>query len=202
MILKKKVAQLCKRSKSILLSTAKDNTQWAGAQSAAYSLAGMPSMSIEELMVAFDYTEDEKSKFTTTSVIDLGDLISDDYPNEILVENNSKSVYFNDVHYVMYSAGGRVILINSEYLVPIKTCGETRYYIRFKETGECYLCVKNGMIAEAVIGERNFSEGELDALLKSLRETADQIEYGYEPRAAAKEYDEGSEQLGMEEKDE
>ena len=199
---KKKVAQLCKRSKGILLATAKDKTQWAGAQSATYSLAGMPSMSIEELMVAFDYTEDEKSKFTTTSVIDLGDLISDDYPNEILVENNSKSVYFNDVHYVMYSAGGRVILINSEYLVPIKTCGETRYYIRFKETGECYLCVKNGMIAEAVIGERNFSEGELDALLKSLRETADQIEDGYEPRASAKEYDEGSQQLGMEEDDE
>ena len=135
MILKKKVAQLCKRSKSILLSTAKDRTQWVGAQSAAYSLAGMPSMSIEELMVAFDYTEDEKSKFTTASVIDLGDRISDDYP-------------------------------------------------------------------EAVIGERNFSEGELDALLKSLRETADQIEDGYEPRASAKEYDEGSEQLGMEEKDE
>lgn len=202
MILKKKVAQLCKRSKGILLATAKDRTQWVGAQSAAYSLAGMPSMSIEELMVAFDYTEDEKSKFTTASVIDLGDLISDDYPNEILVENNSKSVYFNDVHYVMYSAGGRVILINSEYLVPIKTCGETRYYIRFKETGECYLCVKNGMIAEAVIGERNFSEGELKSILKSLRETADQIEDGYEPRAAAKEYDEGSEQLGMEEKDE
>lgn len=202
MILKKKVAQLCKRSKGILLATAKDKTQWVGAHSAAYSLAGMPAMSIEEVMVAFDYTEDEKAKFTTASVIDLGDLISDSYADEILVEENSKSVYFNDVHYVMYNAGGRVILINSEYLVPIKTCGETRYYIRFKETGECCLCVKNGMIAEAVIAERNFTEGELEALLNSLRETAKQIEDGYAPCLAAEtDYDEESEQLGMEDEE-
>lgn len=199
MILKKKVAQLCKRSKGIFLATAKDKTQWVGAHSATYSLAGMPKMSIEEVMVAFDYSEDEKAKFTTASVVDLGDLISDDYEAEILVEDNSKSVYFNDVHYVMYTAGGRVILINSEYLVPIKTCGETRYYIRFKETGECFLCVKNGMIAEAVIGERNFTESELKSLLNSLRETAKQIEEGYAPCISEKtDYDEGSEQLGME----
>ncbi len=108
MILKKKVAQLCKRSKGILLATAKDKTQWVGAHSAAYSLAGMPAMSIEEVMVAFDYTEDEKAKFTTASVIDLGDLISDSYADEILVEENSKSVYFNDVHYVMYSLEWRM----------------------------------------------------------------------------------------------
>lgn len=202
MILKKKVAQLCKRSKGILLATAKDKTQWVGAHSAAYSLAGMPAMSIEEVMVAFDYTEDEKAKFTTASVIDLGDLISDSYANEILVEDNSKSVYFNDVHYVMYNAGGRVILINSEYLVPIKTCGETRYYIRFKKTGECCLCVKNGMIAEAVIAERNFTESELEALLNSLRETTKQIEEGCAPCLVAEtDYDEESEQLGMEDEE-
>lgn len=199
MILKKKVAQLCKRSKGILLATAKDKTQWVGANSAAYSLSGMPTMSIEEVMVAFDYTEDEKAKFTAASVIDLGDLISDDYADEILIEDNSKSVYFNDIHYVMYTAGGRVIMINSEYLIAIKTCGETRYYIRFKETGECFLCVKNGFIAEALIAERKFAKEELETLLNSLRQTAKQIEDGYMPDTAAEtEYDEEAEQLGME----
>ena len=64
MIIKKKVASICKKNKSMLLATSADNTQWVGQGSAFYSIAGLPQMTVPEVMNALDYTDDEKAKFT------------------------------------------------------------------------------------------------------------------------------------------
>ena len=179
MIIKKKVAAICKKSKSLLLATSNDNTQWVGQGLAFYSIAGLPKMTLPEVMNALDYTEDEKAKFTTMAPMDLGKSISDAYPEEILADE-IKAVYHNAIKYLMIKAGGRVIL-NSEYLVPVKHEAQTSYYVRFKENGDAFLCVKVGLLAEAIVRDSCFTDDEIKSLIDSMRRIETNILNGYAP---------------------
>ncbi len=180
MIIKKKVASICKKSKSMLLATSADNTQWVGQGSAFYSIAGLPQMTVPEVMNALDYTDDEKARFTEMAPIDLGKNISDAYPEEILADE-IKAVYHNAVKYVMVKAGGRVILINSEYLIPVKHEAQTGYYVRLKENGDAFLCIKVGMLAEAIVMDSCFTETEIHALIDGMKSIETSILNGYAP---------------------
>lgn len=182
MIIKKKVASICKKSKSMLLATSKDNTQWVGQGSAFYSIAGLPQMTVPEVMNALDYTDDEKAKFTEMAPIDLDKNISDAYSEEILADE-IKAVYHNAVKYLMVKAGGRVILINSEYLIPVKHEAQTGYYVRLKENGDAFLCIKVGMLAEAIVMDSCFTESEIRALIDGMKSIETSILNGYAPYA-------------------
>lgn len=203
MIIKKKVAAICKKSKSVLLATSNDNTQWVGQGRAFYSIAGLPKMTLPEVMNALDYTEDEKAKFTTMAPMDLGKSISDAYPEEIPADE-IKAVYHNAIKYLMIKAGGRVILINSEYLVPVKHEAQTSYYVRFKENGDAFLCVKVGLLAEAIVGDSCFTDTEIESLIDSMEQIKTNILNGYAPYIEAQnaETDKQMEMCNNEEKQE
>lgn len=182
MISKKKVAQICKQRKLVVLAQVKDGTQFAGTGHAMYSMAGMPKMTVPEVKTVFDYSEEEKSKIAEVEETNgIGGVADDNYSKEILVEERSRSVYYKDCHYILFNAQGVAILINAEFLTPIKTCGETRYYIRFNESNAPLLCVKTGMLVEAVIFPVLFNEEELGNLLQSLADTSYILENQYEP---------------------
>lgn len=195
MIIKKKVASICKKSKSVLLATSNDNTQWVGQGRAFYSMAGLPKMTLPEVMNALDYTEDEKAKFTTMAPIDLGKSIYDTYSEEIPADE-IKAVYHNAIKYLMIKAGGRVILINSEYLVPIKYEAQTSYYVRFKENGDAFLCVKSGLFAEAIVRDCCFTDGEIKSLIAGMKQIETNILNGYAPYIETND-EESEEQMEM-----
>lgn len=196
MIIKKKVAAICKKSKNMLLATSKDKTQWVGQGTAFYSIAGLPEMTVPEVMTALDYTDDEKAKFTGMAPIDLGKSISDTYPEEILADE-IKAVYHNAIKYLMIKAGGRVILINSEYLIPVKHEAQTSYYVRFKENGDAFLCVKVGMLAEAIVMDSCFTEPEIKTLIDGMRRIETSILNGYAPYLETKDGGADGEQMEM-----
>ncbi|MCM1298212.1 MAG: hypothetical protein NC203_00475 [Firmicutes bacterium] len=188
MIIKKKVASILKKSKTMLLATAEDGTQWAGQGAAYYSLAGLPQMNVAEVMNALDYTEEEKAKFTTQTTAQLGEIIEDNYPAEIPVDS-MKPVYYAEVKYIMFSAGGRVLLINSELLQPVKHQMETAFFMRIKEDGHVVLCVKVGIFAEAVICDVEFKRKGIDDLLAGMEKIKQEIANGYKPLDEENEYE-------------
>lgn len=199
MIIKKKVAKICKQRKVVVLDQANDGTQFAGVTTALYSMVGMPRMTVPEVLTTFDYSEDEKSKISEVEGVGIGSLADDIYDKEILVEERCRSVYYNDRHYILFNAQGTAILVNAEYLMPIKTCGETRYYIRFNDNNAPLLCVKMGMCVEAVIMPICFNKEEFGKLLKSLDETAYILESQYKPAGDSGDDPEEGEQQEMEE---
>ena len=136
----------------------------------------------EEALSAFDYTGDEINKMFVREVSDIDKYTADDYKAEILVEESMRIVVFNGAQYLLFCAGERTILIRSEFLSPIATDEETAYYIRFTEVG-AFLCVKRGLIAQAIIGDEGFSKAKLDELISDLYGTINRLETGYSVRS-------------------
>ena len=78
MIKKKKVAAICRKHKQLRLATTADGTQWIGPSSGTlYIMAGMPRMTIDEALSAFDYSEKDVENMSVSEINKIDKYLAD-----------------------------------------------------------------------------------------------------------------------------
>lgn len=181
MIKKKKVAALCKKTYTISMTTRSDGTQWVGNGTALYSMEGMPKMTPDEVAVAFDYSDTERAAMKHNENSAAAVLTGDEYPAEILIEIPPRDVIIGSGHYMMFKAADRVMFISSSALTPIEIDGQTNFYMRFLRGNEEYkfLCVKQGLLAQAIIMATVISQERLDEWIADMYDTINSVKTGY-----------------------
>ncbi len=186
MIKKKKVAALCKKNYTISTTTRSDGTQWVGNGIALYSMEGMPKMTPEEVAVAFDYSDAERKAMTLNENRYLAALTVDDYPREIIIESPPRDIIIGSEHYLMFNAADRVMFIDSGALAPVELDSQTNFFMRCIDGREEYkfLCVKNGLLAQAIIIATVISQEKIDEWVVDMYNTINSIKTGYKCRRA------------------
>lgn len=180
MIKKKKVAALCKKNYTITMTTRSDGTQWVGNDTALYSMEGMPKMTPEEVAVAFDYSDAERKAMTLHENRFLAALTTDDYPEEIIIEDPPRDIIIGS-HYKMFSAAGQVMFIDSAALAPVELDSQTNFFMRFIDGHEehKFLCVKRGLLAQAIVIATVISRERIDEWVVDMYNTINSIKTGY-----------------------
>lgn len=181
MIKKKKVAALCKKTYTISMTTRSDGTQWVGNGTALYSMEGMPKMTPDEVAVAFDYSDTERKAMTLNENRYIAALTVDDYPGEIIIESPSRDIIIGSEHYLMFKAADRVMFIDSGALAPVELDSQTNFFMRCIDGREEYkfLCVKNGLLAQAIIMATVISQERLDEWIADMYDTINSVKTGY-----------------------
>lgn len=166
MIKKNKIATLVKSRKCLASKVTADGTQWIGDGSSFYILAGIKPMEQGGLMSMLDFTDKdvETVHFTSTNVSD--NMFADKDECDEQAEKAPKRVIISGAEYLMFETSTRLIFINSLYFKPIMTDEQTTFHIR----KDC-LCIKHGLLLEAVIAGCSFSEDELFKWFDELNET-------------------------------
>lgn len=148
----KAIAALCKKRKVIYIATEADEQQYIGDGAAIYKIMGLPALNADEVMTLFDLKAKERGKMNVIEKesipLDISDYAED--------ETELTDAYFTFCYgeKVLLPLGGRdgLILIESKYLKPVSDETEyQRFYQRKDDSGNSYVVVKNGMIAQAAI---------------------------------------------------
>lgn len=175
MISKKKVAQLCKKRRSLRVCTLKDGTQWVGAGGAFYVMDGIPKMKPEEYAAVFDFSQKETDE-ALIEEFDITGLIECD--KEIIVQCRPLEFIFNDEKYVCFSEDGISAIIPETQLAPVKMDENTAFYIKFSDIP--VVSVKQGLFQEAIIGAMKFPEQVATGILTRLYAIIRAVQYNTE----------------------
>lgn len=181
MIKKKRVATLCKAQKRVIMQTTSDNTQWIGDGGAMYILAGIEPMSAESLASMLDYSDKD---FLTIKFaeIDAPEELYSDNANDIQIKEPPKRVIIKNAEYLIFETATELIFINGEYLKPIVTDDQTTYHFRTVPNGQECLCVKKGLLPEAVILGLNFNDQALNDWFSEIANTVSSVQAKYMTR--------------------
>lgn len=153
MISKKKVAQICKKRRSLKVCTLKSGTQWVGTLNAFYVMDGLPKMTPEEYTSAFDFSQKDIDE-SSISECDVSELIESDV--EIIVQADPTEFIYGEEKYLCFSEGACVAIIPASLLTPIIMDSTTSFYI--KPENPTVVCVKHGVYPEAIIAAMVFRE--------------------------------------------
>lgn len=165
MITKKKVAALCKSHKCLAMQTMSDNTQWIGDGCAMYILAGIEPMSADSLISMLDFTEKDV-RIAEPNVPE--ETFAESNDSDIQIAEPPKRVIINNREFLIFETEKQLIFINGDYLKPIVTDDQTQYFMRIGFDGKPVLCVKKGLLPEAVILGVRFDENSLKDWLSEL----------------------------------
>lgn len=144
------IRKLCQKSKTIILYRHR-HEQWVSDGRGIYPLAGLPSMGMDSITALMDVPEDKADGY----YIDKSPV-----PPNICLDDNCQEETLRQTNYTLsdlqplYTPDGEYILIDPNYLRPLKDfAGETRLYLRGKP-GARYVAVKTGLILRAVIAPK------------------------------------------------
>lgn len=150
MIKKKRVAAICKSRRHLAMQTTRDKTQWIGDGQAMYILAGIEPMSAEGVASMLDYTENDVDSINFTD-LHAPETIYADSGADVQIDDAPTRVIIKRAEYLIFQTGDRLIFIDEKYLTPIVTDKQTTYHIRSFPDGTYILCVKKGLLLEAII---------------------------------------------------
>lgn len=141
------IRKLCQRNKTIILYR-HGHEQWVSDGRAIYPLAGLPTMGKESITALMDVPEDKADGY----YIDKSPV-----PPNICLDDNCQEETLRQTNYTLsdlqplYTPDGEYILIDPNYLRPLKDfAGEMCLYLR-GDPGARYVAVKTGLILRAVI---------------------------------------------------
>ncbi len=183
MIKKKAIASICKAHGNFTTKNTAKNIQWLGDSGAMYILEGISPMPAESLAILLDCTEKDMDKLNFSETDTPDELFADDHPGDVQIKKPPKRIYHWDKEFLVYEVDERVIIIDSEYLKPVVSDGQTTFFIR-PYIEEFYdhvyaLCVKQGLFAQAVILETNFNTKAAEEIAADLSDTAAAIRMKY-----------------------
>ena len=159
MISKKKVAQLCRKRKTLEVCTLKDGTQWVGAGSAYYVMDGLPKMKTTEYTAVFDFSQKDIDE-SVISEVDISNIIEAEF--EIAVQSEPQTLIYCDEKFLCFSESNHFAIIPETQLAPVIMDENTAFYIRFGQAP--IVCVKHGLFQEALIAATVFSETAIKAI--------------------------------------
>ena len=158
----KQIAALCKKRKVIYIATEADEQQYIGDGAALYKITGLPALCADEVMTLFDFKAKERDKMEVIERDGVPMDISDYDQDETELDDTYFTFCYGERVLLPLSDADELILIETKYLKPVSDELEyQRYFLRKDNSGNRYVVVKNGMIAQAailpfVIEDKNF----------------------------------------------
>ena len=178
----KKIYQMRKDYKNVLVKTAEDGRQFFETGGGMYLIDGMPQMENEEFLAYLDVPKAKRGEWDV--VMNPADevLVADALDNDRELKPDAVSILVGGRHMVAFHAdGGGVIWLDNDKLSPL-AAAEWRFFLRAGESGETYIAVFEGLYLVALLAyeltpEVMPGEGLADRLLQlaggNSREGAD-----------------------------
>ena len=195
----KNIAKICRESLEVNIYRREHGEQWIGTSAAMYYVPNLPPLTVMQACEIFDYKQKIKNAICERPIADtskLAELFTDDYPHEIYIEEAPQDIAIRGDLYKVFSCQGGHFLINDLYLAPLADIGENTIYCMRLYKGTPTLCVKNGMVAAAVIAPRKFTREIIDDEISSMENVIAKLRTEH---IVAKEISEDVRQMRMEE---
>lgn len=163
-----KIGKLCKGAGSIVIVTRSDGSQWLGTPSALYPVFGI-KLTQESVFALFDIG-DKREDYHVTEIFedelnDHGLSICDADEFEIPLQYRGVNVFGAARRELMPLETEReVLLIDPDYLTPLKDVPETQCFMRRSNSGVKTVAVKSGFQIVALIATEKLREFDVDAL--------------------------------------
>ena len=142
----KKVIQLCKKAKTLIIFEGSHEEQYISDGKAIYPLDGMPHFDEASISVAFDMDPskvDIKHEAAVPTSHDVGDTAE----GEAEIEESLMTVG----EYIPYMTSVGVTFIDKAHLAPVAGDGNIRIFERHRNNGTVYFAVKRGFLLAALI---------------------------------------------------
>lgn len=185
MIKNKKVAALCKTRKQVASQVVGDETQtqWIGDDFGMYILAGVEPLNEFGLASVLDYSESDVKSIIFGSGVFPDNIFNDDFSGEVKIEKSPERIIIKGSEYLIFRTDDNLIFIDEMYLKPIVTDSQTNFFLRNTENSEPVLCVKKGLILEAVITGSHLDNELLIQWFSDIAKTISDIqEYYMQPQ--------------------
>lgn len=189
-----KIAKICKKNKSLILSTEENGSQWIGNGAAYYRVEGMPEIDTGNVFAMFELDEDkvcEKwyiSEEQMPGMFDLSMAETGDRVQEALM-----IFEWDDVRTIaLQTDAEEVLMVNDLYFVPVAE-EMTEMIVRHTQSGAPYIIVRRGFFNIAIVMPMRIraSAEELERKLQRLTQAVSE--------QAEKAVREEGRQIGMEE---
>lgn len=153
MIKTKKVAAICKTHKRIASQVIGDETptQWIGDGFGMYILAGVEPLNEYGLASVFDYSESDVKSIVFGSGGFPDNIFNDDFSGEVKIEKSPERIIIKGAEYLIFRTDDNLIFIDELYLKPVVTNSQTNFSLRNIGDLGTALCIKKGLLLEAVI---------------------------------------------------
>lgn len=170
----KKVNAVCNASGIYYLMNQKNAVgetmcQWLGDGRAAYPLAGLPDMDVENICAMFDITDKKREKLLMKQVDAPGSMNWDDTaPYERALDDPKLCVRYDGADLLPLETSAGVTFIQEKYLLPLDGQDYMRLYERRSTSGVVYIVAKIGMMIQAVIMPMDLPDNDFMSLLNEL----------------------------------
>lgn len=175
----KKIEQILKQNKTIILYHGPDDIQFLSDGAALYPMFNLPELTKESIFTMFDIPEEKASKFlfeirALSQTLDVN--VKDIDPTENLLERSKISICLNGIKLEPLKTSQGIRYINTRYLEPFADI-ETGYeiYERTRTDGMLYFAIKSGLILRGIVlpsfGDEKFIK---EPLKEILQYTADE----------------------------
>ena len=194
-MLLQKVKKICKRD-VITVVERDDGTQWLGGLGAIYPVFGI-GLNEKSVCTLFDLPEEDDDRiFRDYSESELKGVTLDDVPDDGEVEKPlvpiDWTIQWRGTTYEPFmgseTSDGLVLLVDADYLAPLKDCENLGFYARRKDSGEWYVAAKNGYQIVAAMAAEKIADSARIALsfivshaesVADSKQTRGSIFYGY-----------------------
>lgn len=153
----KKVASICGQAGRFYLMDQSDKNgevvcQWLGDGCAAYPIAGLPYMDMDNICAMFDIPEKKQEKCILRHNQAPGGICWEDAdPKERQLDDPDIRVRYEGRELLPLHTSRGMIFIREQYLLPLDRLDYMRLYERESKDGTVYVVAKVGMIIQAVI---------------------------------------------------
>ncbi len=169
MISIKKVAAICKRAGHVRLHTT-ERGQWLGTAKAMYDMSGMPEMDGENVFAVLEFTDKQKINAVVESDYRNSFAQYEEFPVTDLDAPQQSPVMIGafGADFAVFLFGKAVMLVDTEYLKPVKCKDMPTLHVRHDEDGQAVIAVMEGCVLRAVLWPDLWAEREIAPAVRAL----------------------------------
>ena len=147
----KKIYQMRKDYKNVLVKTAEDGRQFFETGGSMYLIDGMPRMDGTEFLAYLDVPKNKRDEWDVVENGVYAALVSDSPEYDRELKPDVVSIIVGGRHMIAFhTAEGGVIWLDEDKLSPL-AAAEWRFFLRASETGETYIAVLEGLYLIALL---------------------------------------------------
>lgn len=147
----KKIYQMRKDYKNVLVKTAEDGRQFFETGGSMYLIDGMPCMEGTEFLAYLDVPKNKRDEWDVVEDGVYAALVSDSPEYDRELKPDAVSIIVGGRHMIAFhTAEGGVIWLDEDKLSPL-AAAEWRFFLRASETGETYIAVFEGLYLIALL---------------------------------------------------
>ena len=147
----KKIYQMRKEYKNVLVKTAEDGRQFFSTGGGWYLIDGMPVMHEQEFLAYLDVPKKDRDAWDVVEGEANENLVSDALHGDRELKPHPVSVICNGRHMIAFlTEDSAVLWLDEDKLSPL-AAAEWRFFLRASESGETYIAVFEGLYLIALL---------------------------------------------------